>query len=87
MLLPPGIYHLTGYSPRVRGNNHMMRCIAEHPVQANGEEDTEHRGGGVFGRASAHAVIVGHVAAAGMPPLASRPGGAERRQAFVVSRS
>ncbi len=33
MLLPPGIYHLTGYRPRVHVDNHMMRCIAEHPVQ------------------------------------------------------
>jgi hypothetical protein len=32
MLLPPGTYHLTGYSPRVRINGQEMRCGASHPV-------------------------------------------------------
>jgi hypothetical protein len=34
MLLPPGSYHLTGYSPRVLINGQEMRCRSEHAVQA-----------------------------------------------------
>lgn len=33
MPLPPGTYHLTGYSPLVHFNGLEMRCIAEHAVQ------------------------------------------------------
>jgi hypothetical protein len=32
MLLPPGTYRLTGYSPRVHVNGQEMRCIAERAV-------------------------------------------------------
>jgi len=34
MWLPPGIYHLTGQSPRVHAGHHEMRCAAPHPVRA-----------------------------------------------------
>jgi hypothetical protein len=33
MVLPPGIYNLTGYSPRVLSNGQEMRCTAARPVR------------------------------------------------------
>lgn len=32
MPLPPGTYHLAGYSPRVHVNGQEMRCGAAHPA-------------------------------------------------------
>jgi hypothetical protein len=33
MLLPPGTYHLTGYSPKVHVNGSEMRCVGMHSVR------------------------------------------------------
>jgi len=38
--LPPGTYHLTGYSPRVRVNHAEMRCVAMHPVHIRAGQST-----------------------------------------------
>jgi hypothetical protein len=46
MLLPPGSYNLTGYSPRVRVNGQQMRCLAVRSVRLKAGESL--RGIGVF---------------------------------------
>jgi hypothetical protein len=33
MVLPPGSYHLEGYSPRVRADGMREVCLASHPVK------------------------------------------------------
>lgn len=42
MLLPPGTYHLTGHSPRVRAGGHEMRCAAAQPVRVRAGSRTPH---------------------------------------------
>jgi hypothetical protein len=38
MLLPPGTYHLAGYSPRVRADGMRELCVAMHPVEVRADK-------------------------------------------------
>jgi hypothetical protein len=40
MLLPPGTYHLTGYSPQVYAGRAEMRCTAVHAVHVKAGKST-----------------------------------------------
>lgn len=40
MRLPPGTYHLTGYSPQVLAGRGEARCFAVHPVHVKAGKST-----------------------------------------------
>jgi len=42
MLVPPGIYKLTGYSPRVHVNGQEARCIAARSIRVKAGERLRH---------------------------------------------